>query len=225
MSHLSTLKLHALRYGELEPAEEAEAKAHLETCDRCRGRLTAQENHRAAFELRPVPEAIREAKGEVIRPQFGVRRWLPAVALAAVAVLALQLGGPVEPDTRTKGTAVAEAWLDDGGDGHALAPGEVVHQGDRIQLRFKRPPLPQVTLAGVDGTGAVEIYGRWTAEGEAERWQTAPFSLRLDDTPGDIQVALIFSGDELSDRAVKQAVTGSPPKGVQVRRLLLDKEP
>ena len=85
MSHLSTLKLHALRYGELSGEEEAEARAHLDTCEKCASRLSAQENHRAAFELRPVPEAIRNPPAEVIRPRFG--RWIPMVALAAASTL------------------------------------------------------------------------------------------------------------------------------------------
>lgn len=225
MSHLSTLTLHALRYDELEADEAEAARAHLATCARCAARLQAQENHRAAFELRPVPEAIKNPPAEVIRPRFG--RWIPALALAAVALLALRLATlPDEPENLIKGGAsVAEAWVDDASGGHAVAHGEAVHEGDRIQVRFKRPPLPQVALAGVDGNGSIEIYGRWTADQEPERWQTTPFSLRLDDTPGDLQLVLVFSEDPLSEKGVRSAASGQPPRGAVVRRLHLDKEP
>ena len=60
MSHLSTLLLNQLRYGELDPEQEAQARTHLQDCERCASRLQAQESNRSAFVLQPVPQAIRE---------------------------------------------------------------------------------------------------------------------------------------------------------------------
>lgn len=56
--HLSTLALHALRYGELGDSEKQAALAHLEACGICRRRLAHQERVREEFLLQPVPESI-----------------------------------------------------------------------------------------------------------------------------------------------------------------------
>ncbi|MCO4743670.1 MAG: hypothetical protein KC912_02705 [Proteobacteria bacterium] len=220
--HLSTLKLHQLRYGELSSDLERDARVHIAECDRCRARLGAQEQQRRAFEASPVPESIQQLESNVIRPRFPV--WGGAALAIAAAVLLMLRMAPAPTETIKGGDGVMEAWIEDAEGAHALEVGELVHAGDRIQLKFKRPPLQQVALAGVDATGVTEVYGQWTAEQEPSRWQAAPFALRLDDTPGDVQMVLVFSKTTLSERQVVAAAEGQPGAGVHVRRVLLDKE-
>ena len=100
MSHLSTLTLHRIRYGELEGEPLTDARAHLDTCARCSARLQAQEAHRSAFVLQPVPAAIRaaapppEASPGWLSETFAKIRmgWLAAPLLAAIAATAASSG-------------------------------------------------------------------------------------------------------------------------------------
>ncbi|MCB9758940.1 MAG: zf-HC2 domain-containing protein [Alphaproteobacteria bacterium] len=199
MAHLSTLKLNQLRYGELTADDEAAARAHLDTCERCADRLRAQEANRAAFVLQPVPPALKAPA-----PSPWRRWWVavtPVLALAALILIIPRLTslndqgtGTVsglsedhETDrTRIKGARVElEAWLNTPRGERALNKGDAVATGDVIQFRFDAGDHRYVTFAGVDGTGQVEVYGTFTANGPQAGVSAAPFALTLDDTPGD----------------------------------------
>jgi len=235
-THLSTLVLHRLRYGELSEAERSEVHAHLKTCERCAAMLRAQENHRAAFELRPVPDAIRDLSRQPVpaNAPWRWRRWLAAgVALAAAALLAVlvvpDLGGvsPGEDVVRIKGPARDfEAWLDTPQGPRPLGTDEILRAGDRIQVRFRRPTQPWVSLAGTDASGNIEVYGTWTADMHTPDWQLAPFALELDDSPGDQELVLLMTPKRLPEVAVRAAVrSGEAPPGSDLRSLILEKAP
>lgn len=78
MSHVSTLKLHQLRLGELPGDEAARCQAHLDGCALCQARIGHQAEVRRDFEAMPVPLVIA-------RP-----RW-QRVALGVVPLLAAAL--------------------------------------------------------------------------------------------------------------------------------------
>lgn len=235
MSHLSTLTLHRLRYGELSGEAAEQARAHLESCAQCAARLRAQENHRAAFELQPVPEALRDlARGtDPGSTAWRWPRWLVAgLALAAAALFAvvavprLQDQGAHQADiTRLKGSgALFEVWLDTPSGPAILQEGEKVHPEDRIQVRFRRPSAPWATLAGVDVDGQVEIYGSWKADMDTTDWQIAPFALELDDSPGNLRLVLVFTQAKPGDATVEGAArTGHLPIAGEVRTITLEK--
>ncbi|MFT5681467.1 MAG: hypothetical protein ACI8RZ_002373, partial [Myxococcota bacterium] len=133
MGHISTLTLHKLRYGELSPDEHAELKTHLSDCETCSGRLSAQENHRAAFELMPVPEAILEASAPSLWKRL-TQGWLIAPLLVAAMALFVVSPGLFD-EIRTKGSSDIKILVEDYGE---LEVGEAIRPGDRIQLRI--PP-------------------------------------------------------------------------------------
>lgn len=217
-SHVNTLALHRLHAGELDPAEAAPLRAHLDTCPRCSARWQALQAQREAFVLQPVPPALRTPAAP---PAW--RRWLlwglaPALALG----IALVVVGPGAPgphpgleEGRTKGAAAAlEVWLDTPQGPKLLHEGDSVAAGDTVQLRFDPGPHRVVTLAGRDGRGAVEVYGSTEARGGV---QTAPFALTLDDTPGDQVFYALFTVSPPAPEAVRAAVgDGAPlPDGTQ----------
>ncbi len=237
MSHLSTLTLHQLRYGELSPEEHRPVKAHLADCERCRARLQAQENNRAAFELAPVPEAIRAAA----KPRRRGWRWagllVPALAAAAVALLAPtagldQLGSDasLEAGERTKGlerSARLQVWLEERGEGRLLVPGATVSAGDRVQLKY-RAARGWVTLAGVDGRGEVEVYRALEVPAGADGWQTAPFSLTLDDAPGHQDFYAVFTErrpdpQQIADWLAQNPATTEANSELKIERVSLVK--
>ncbi len=213
--HLSTLKLNRYRYGELQGEDLAMAKSHLSECERCSKRLGAQQNNRAAFELEPVPPAMKEPAAA--QPSW-VGQWstwlaMPMLAMAAILLIipAVQPpttgSGSIGDNTTTKGShSHLEAWVQREVGPKALGQGDAVHPGDKIQLRVRQPPAAWVTLAGEDSTGTVEVYGTWQADGTDNGWQKAPFALSLDNTLGKQQFHAVFTASKPSAASVRKMI-------------------
>lgn len=211
--HLSTPQLHRYRYGELEPSEIAELKAHVEQCALCASRLRVQESERQEFILQPLPAALKDLK-PVTRTS---RPWLmlfPAFALAAAVLVAVPLvkpwnliGQPSELRERIKGGAASlEVFAEREGRSRPLAPGAMVEPGDKLQLRFDPGLYHYATFLGRDGLGNIEVYQ--TIEVSPGGLRAAPFALELDDTPGDQELFAIFSNEEPPHSLLYDALEG-----------------
>lgn len=112
MSHIHTLKLHQLRLGELDAAEEGQLRKHLAGCALCASRLGHQVQARQQFQRMPMPEALEP------RPSWWerLRAWLPAAALVPAALAGAfvlrapdPVGGPVPDDTPPAAAPLADA--------------------------------------------------------------------------------------------------------------------
>ncbi len=234
MSHLSTLKLHQYRYDELPPEERDLARAHLDVCTRCSGRLVVQERERGAFVVQPVPTAIQQA-AEADRqsttswvPSW-LRAWLPmAGALAAAAVVFAvmpQVRSTLSPTSEVsfKGELPSlEAWVDVGAGPRAVRAGERLGSGARVQLLVDGRGSQYVTLVGVDASGAVEIYGGFRPTPGAGL-QPAPFALTLDDSPRQAFFAVGSEGP-VDEAVVKGAIRSGVTAGLDVTRIEVSKE-
>ncbi|MFT6143881.1 MAG: anti-sigma factor RsiW [Myxococcota bacterium] len=247
-AHLNTLTLHQLRYGELDDTEEADARAHLATCELCSERLGAQQAERAAFEAMPVPEAIRNVPAAPT-PANNNRNWVIAVALIAVAAAVVLtvfiqpwtsaptgtvIGAPIAQGIdgiRSKGAEdaiVVQAFKDTADGPVAIESGGHVRVGDRIQLKVRRPPAPWVTIAGVDGSGEAVVYGSW--QPEADDWEPAPFGLTMDDTPGKESIYAVFTDTEPNRAALRATLLDNhrsdvPADNTSWQVIILDKVP
>lgn len=225
--HLSTLVLHQLRYGELDADALASARAHIEACPRCAERLQAQIAERAAFVLRPVPEALRSPAQP--QPPGWLRRWLPGGLLVAALALLVALGGTLrlgasEPDVvRFRGALPdVEVWID-AGDGPRLLRGtDRLAAGSRVQLKYDPQGASHVAFAGRDGAGLVEIYGS-TSIPEGDGLLEAPFALALDGTPGDQELFVLTADHPLDEPTVRAALQGDLD-GISVSRAVVPKE-
>ena len=222
-AHPNTLTLHRLRYGELSGDEEHALRAHLDSCPDCAERLRSQQNHRAAFALQPVPEAIAALGAKPAKKPWWRFAWVPLMATAAMFLmvqLPQTLDSPLTEDVRTKGADVGlEAWLDTEPAARALSDGDEVEPGDTIQLRYRDREGGWVSFAGMDGDGDVEVYGSLPAEASPE-WRNAPFALTLDDSPGPQRFYAVFTFERPSDRAVERALLGGDDQAiVEVVRL------
>ena len=215
MGHISTLRLHKLRYGELEPDEEAEVMRHLSDCKTCSSRLSAQENHRAAFELMPLPEAIQALSTPSLWQSMS-RGWMLVPVL--VAALALFMISPATRDgVNTKGTDDIEILVEDLGV-FALDEGDVIRPGDRIQLRI--PPGEWVEVWVGDGTtwlGGFPVT-------PSEAWQLVPFSLEVDQAPGPEQLVVLLTNHRLSEDEAHTALSHDDLSGIEIQTLTLPKE-
>jgi hypothetical protein len=223
VSHLSTLKLNRYRYGELDESEMASLRTHLEGCEHCGARLQAQENNRAAFELTPMPDAIRALGRKAEKKSAWWSNWqvwlAPALGAAALVLLVLPAGpgnnpaGLKDPDRQppeqiqTKGAKdVLEAWLETERGPRHLAIGAEVGPGARIQLRYRMAPGSWVTFAGSDASGQFEVYGTFPATEGDQTWQSAPFSLTLDDVPGIQKFYAVFTNDPPTPESVEDSL-------------------
>lgn len=228
MTHPSTLTLHRLRCGELGEVELAAVRGHLASCERCASRLRAQEAERAAFVLRPIPDAIRE-----LASPPPARRWwhdLVPFALAAAAATLLFVAVPelreatsVAPDgIRYRGELPdVEVWVDAGAGVHALRPGERLRPGDKVQLQYDPRGASVVAIAGRDATGEVQVFTTQAPTGIG--LVRAPFALTLDGAPGAQELFVVGADRALTEAEVKAAVTHGVP-GVRVARVTLDKD-
>jgi anti-sigma factor RsiW len=231
MTHLNTLQLHQLRYGELTGDPLARVRAHLDTCPACAARLRAQEAERAAFVLRPVPPAIRAL---ATPPPPARALWLELLAglfVAAAIALAVQgvrpdpRAGAPEPEevaeVRFRGELPSiEVWARGPQGPHALAPGETVSSGQVVQLKYDPHGASSIALAGRDGSGRVEVYTTHAPTGIG--LVTAPFALTLDDAGGDQELFVVGSTLPLDEALVRMAVSQGVA-GARVARVRLVK--
>lgn len=187
--HPSTLSLHQLRLGELEPGRAHLVRAHLATCSSCANRAAHQEGEHAAVRAAPPPAWLDELATPAPEPRpdgwarlaaawaglgpagRGAFVLVPAALLLGLAfglpggwttggAEGAGLGGDPTELTRVKGAGAAlEAWIETGQSARPLYNGERVGPGTRVQLRFNPGGHRFVSLAGRDGRGTVEVYG------------------------------------------------------------------
>lgn len=231
-AHLSTLRLHQYRYGELQDGEDTAVRAHLDACAVCRERLGAQEDERAAFALAPIPDAILQAaEADAPRTAGWLSRWLRPTLLAAAAaaavllsVVALQPTSETVETTRTKGVlGDVEIWIESDAGPRPLREDEALHTGSRVQILYNPHGAAWAALAGRDGTGTLEVYGSF--EPLPVGLQPTPFALTLDDAPGPQEFFVVTSEAELAPERVKElALAGVDTEAISVHRISADKE-
>ncbi|MDP2312249.1 MAG: hypothetical protein Q8P41_05035 [Pseudomonadota bacterium] len=215
MTHISTLRLHQLRLGELDAIVRAPLDAHLAACAACSARLGHQDATRAAFVRAPAPPTIerRPTWWERLGALRATLLLLPVLAAGLVAVRIapsdVTQAPPEAPTERIKGGApVLEAWVKTGDSARPLYTGERVRGGSRVQLKYDAGKHRFVTLAGRDGQGTVEVYGTLPVTGTG--LASAPFALTLDDSEGEQSFFAILTDTRPAPDAVLQALAVEP---------------
>ena len=223
--HISTLKLHRLRYGELDEAEVRAIRTHVEGCARCAERLQVQEQERAAFVATPVPDAIRALAAQEAAPTLAERLqgWfrqpllVGGLALAAAATIAVVSLPGDSSYTGIKGQHLVEVVVQDHG---TLDPdAESIHPGDRLQLRIPPGDWEQVWVGDEEAwLGSFPVT-------PSKSWHLMPFSLEVDSQPGPEEIVVVLSNHPLTEQEANAALAGKKLGGVQVEQLQLHKEP
>lgn len=228
----NTLLLHRYHLGELDAERAARVREAIAHNPDVRRRYQAIVSVEAEIQTRPVPSAIA-ALGD--RP---ARRWLRpllggvggAAALVAVALVVVQVAvptattdAPSAPYIGVKGALPElEVWIGTPRGPRLLRPGEPVVVGDTVQLAVGAVDADFVTLVGVDGSGAPEIYGTVTVQGEA--MQLAPFALVLEGEPGVQRFLALPHDDLLDDGQVVDLLDAAPERWRTVELRLLDED-
>jgi hypothetical protein len=184
---------------------EPELESHIASCERCLAYLARLQE--LAEEDRPESPAVAPLLG--LRAVGGrKRRWaLPSAIGAGLAlaagVLLLVRGRPPERDyVAAKGTPAvqvlvhrsADTWI---WDGHSP-----VRPGDALALRIACEGLDHVAVAspGAQGVGRI-------ADAECPVGGGAlPFTLVVDDAPGEEQLEVVLSREALDDDALREAI-------------------
>jgi hypothetical protein len=220
MSHPSSLVLDALAAGKLPGDEAAGARAHVETCMRCRDDLAAAEAARAHFTREVLPRTL----AAVTRRR---RRWwwaiAPAVLVPALAVVALVIwqrrgDAPVvvEDDIRMKGGLAFQMFANRGGEVIAVQEGARLAAGDQIRFVVGSGGPGFLLVASIDGAGTATVYYPYGGDrsGPATREPAElPGSIVLDTAPGPERVFALVSAEPLDAAVVKQALLAIGARG------------
>lgn len=114
--------------------------------------------------------------------------------------------------TATPDIPSLDAWVATEAGPRRLSRPVPLDEGDQVQLRYHTPTGAFATFAGIDDRGLIEIYGTTETDRDTSSWQSAPFSLILDDSPGFQRFVVLFTdqppGDEEVFRAVRSRSNG-----------------
>ncbi len=186
---------------------------HLQTCDRCRERLSEWERADQKFhnEVFPVTEEKVVERLSGSRSGFFGLFTYPRLAAASAVVLALVLAvGLWHPSQRqstyigVKGTLGLEVYCHRAGQVFRVHPGDRLLPEDRIGFAVSTPGPGHLMIVSVDQQGRVSLFhppapvegGRTELEG----------STILDESRGPERIFAVFSEGALDFSEVKSAV-------------------
>lgn len=200
---------------------------HVAECERCRAYLASLEAIAAAAPSEPRALALQASPlpGIVPRASRTPRAWaLPtfgAVALAATVVLLVRsLSTPPSAYVAMKGTPAVELLIHRDQTTEVWDGRSPVHPGDSLALRVACEGLREVAVASPGRAG----WGRLSETPCPATGAALPFTLLVDDQPGDEQLAIVLSQDRLDDAMLSRAIEQAERDGeVWVVNLVLPK--
>jgi hypothetical protein len=178
---------------------DATLESHLAGCDRCRAYLASLD---ALAESGPVPSLPLRPASVVSRRPWAVPV-IGALALAAGLALIFR-GNPTTSDgyVGIKGTPAVQLLLHRDHDTHLWDGHSPLHPGDALALRVACEGLKRVVVAAPAPTG----WARLSSVGCPTNDDPLPFTLQVDDEPGDEKLAVVLSQDELDDDTLQKAI-------------------
>jgi hypothetical protein len=205
---------------------DASLAAHLETCGRCRdylARLDALDANRPPLRIAPSDSPASPA------PTPTRLRWVVplagALALAAATALLLRTRPPADGRDAyvgLKGTPAVQLLLHRDRDTQIWDGRSPLRPGDALALRVACEGMSHVAVAAPGSDARWErLSDAACADGDAP----LPFTLRVDDAPGDEKLAVVLSREDLDEPALRKAIAETQRTAdVWVVSLLLPKE-
>jgi hypothetical protein len=179
---------------------DAALESHVAGCDRCRAYLASLD---ALVESSPVLPFPAPSKSKATRRQWAV----PVIgALALAAGLALVVRGrQFTTDggyVGIKGTPAVQLLLHRDRDTHVWDGHSPLHPGDALALRVACEGLKHVVVATPGASGWVRL----SSTGCPVNGDPLPFTLQVDEEPGEEKLAVVLSQDELDDDTLQKAI-------------------
>ncbi|HZS37268.1 MAG TPA: hypothetical protein VFF06_10590 [Polyangia bacterium] len=211
--HLSATAIDAFELGQLHGEDEARARVHVTTCERCRGDLEALRSARERFEREVMPRTLPAVIRRHRRRGASLRRRLlvvlPVIAAAAALLLLLPRGMDLTPRERilVKGGEPALRGFARRGDRvFAVSDGAVLAPGDDLRFVVEPGGRRFVLIASVDGAGHATVYhpygGMTSAPLDKAPRIELPGSIHLDAAPGPERVFALYSDQPLDAQPV-----------------------
>jgi hypothetical protein len=178
---------------------DAALASHVAGCDRCRAYLASLD---ALVESNPALPSSASSK----RDRSG-RLWAVPVfgALALAAGLALFLSSkPAARDgyVGIKGTPAVQLLLHRDRDTRLWDGHSPLHPGDALALRVACEGLKRVVVATPGASGWVRLSSSACPASD----DPLPFTLQVDDEPGDERLAVVLSQDDLDEDTLQKAI-------------------
>jgi hypothetical protein len=179
---------------------DAALESHVAGCDRCRAYLASLD---AIAETGPALPSPAPSKIGATRRSWPVAV-TGALALAAGIALAFALRDRPVPDgyVGIKGTPAVQLLLHRDRDTHVWNGHSPLHPGDALALRVACEGLKRVVVATPGPSGWVRL----SSTGCPVHDDPLPFTLQVDDEPGDEKLAVVLSQDELDDDTLQKAI-------------------
>jgi hypothetical protein len=176
---------------------------HLKECERCRAYLSSLD---ARLEAAPAKPATPSVRGLGSARRVGMGRWLwPAtggIALAAGVLFLVRGRSPSGDYIATKGTPAVQLLVHRDGDTRVWDGRSPVHPGDALALRVACEGLGHVAVAAPGPDAWVRLSDApCPAQADA-----LPFTLRVDDQPGDERLAVVLSRTAMGDAQLRAAI-------------------
>ena len=192
--HISAFALD-VHWAEGRPPGDLEA--HVATCERCRGYLASLDA--SARREHPPPRIVVSLQAR--RPRNWVLPIFSTIALAAGVALFVKAGAPREY-VGTKGTPAVELFIERDHRIDRWDERTPVHPNDRLALHVACEDFPRVVVAApVSGVWTTVFDGPCPLQSEA-----LPFSLTVDDQPGDEHLALVWSKEPMKGASLARAI-------------------
>ncbi len=227
---LSDFALDRRLAGELDEQEEREARAHLETCDRCAGRFGELARERDAFRAEPVPPAFETpSRRKASRARLVAATSVLAMAAAILLFVRFRPGD----GTRPKGDAVRLGFYVKHGESVRLGgSGEHVAPGDALRFVYTARRTRHLAILSVDGARHATVYypsGGAAAPAPPGDEVALPVSTVLDDALGEETIYGVFCPDAFAVEPLRLALEVSPDHaplapGCVVEKLTLRKD-
>jgi len=173
--------------------------SHLETCAHCRGYLASLEASELAAPPAWAPPPVK--KGPRLRRILAFSAGAMALA-AGVAVIVHSMNSDEGGYVASKGAPAAQALVRSEGRSRIWDGRSPVRAGDAIALRAGCEGFTHVAVIAPSGDGWSRLFDGGCPPASAP----LPFTLVVDDAPGEERVGVVFSAARLDDDMLRDAV-------------------